>query len=51
VAIVYSPLNGTGVKPITRVLSESGFINITAVDEQENPDGNFPTCPYPNLEI
>ena len=51
VAIVYSPLNGTGLKPVTRALQESGFINITVVEEQRNPDGNFPTCPYPNPEI
>ena len=51
VAIVYSPLNGTGLKPITRALSESGFTNITVVEEQRSPDGNFPTCPYPNPEI
>ena len=51
VAIVYSPLNGTGLKPVTRVLSESGFTNITVVEEQRAPDGNFPTCPYPNPEI
>ncbi len=51
VAIVYSPLNGTGLKPVTRVLSESGFTNITIVEEQRNPDGSFPTCPYPNPEI
>lgn len=51
VAIVYSPLNGTGLKPVTRALQESGFTNITVVSEQENPDGNFPTCPYPNPEI
>lgn len=51
VAIVYSPLNGTGLKPVTRALQESGFTNITVVAEQEKPDGNFPTCPYPNPEI
>lgn len=51
VAIVYSPLNGTGLVPVTRVLEESGFSNITVVEEQRNPDGNFPTCPYPNPEI
>lgn len=51
VAIVYSPLNGTGLKPITRALEESGFTNITVVEEQRNPDGNFPTCPFPNPEI
>ena len=51
VAIVYTPLNGTGLKPVTRALKESGFTNITVVEEQKNPDGNFPTCPYPNPEI
>jgi len=51
VAIVYSPLNGTGLKPVIRVLLESGFTNITVVEEQRNPDGNFPTCPFPNPEI
>lgn len=51
VAIVYSPLNGTGLEPVTRVLRETGFNNITVVEEQRNPDGNFPTCPYPNPEI
>lgn len=51
VAIVYTPLNGTGLKPVTRALKESGFSNITVVAEQEKPDGNFPTCPYPNPEI
>lgn len=51
VAIVYSPLNGTGRKPVTRVLAESGFTNVTVVAEQEQPDGRFPTCPYPNPEV
>ena len=51
VAIVYSPLNGTGLKPVLRTLGESGFTNITVVNEQEVPDGHFPTCPYPNPEI
>ena len=51
VAIVYSPLNGAGLKPVLRALNESGFTNISVVKEQENPDGNFPTCPYPNPEI
>ncbi|MBR6208103.1 MAG: phospho-sugar mutase [Oscillospiraceae bacterium] len=51
VAIVYSPLNGTGLVPVTRVLEESGFTHITVVEEQRDPDGNFPTCPYPNPEI
>ncbi|MEE3480526.1 MAG: phospho-sugar mutase [Lachnospiraceae bacterium] len=51
VAIVYSPLNGTGREPVLRTLKEAGFSNITVVKEQEMPDGNFPTCPYPNPEI
>ena len=51
VAIVYSPLNGTGLKPVTRALKESGFTNITVVEEQRKPYGRFPTCPYPNPEI
>lgn len=51
VAIVYSPLNGTGLVPVCRVLEETGFTNITVVEEQRNPDGNFSTCPYPNPEI
>lgn len=51
VAIVYSPLNGTGYIPVTRTLQEMGYTNITLVDEQRLPDGNFPTCPYPNPEI
>ena len=51
VSIVYSPLNGTGLKPVERALFESGFTNITVVEEQRLPDGNFPTCPYPNPEI
>ncbi len=51
VAIVYSPLNGAGLKPVLRTLKETGYTNITVVKEQEQPDGNFPTCPYPNPEI
>ena len=51
VAIVYSPLNGTGLKPVLRTLTESGYTNIMVVKEQEEPDGHFPTCPYPNPEI
>ncbi len=51
IAIVYSPLNGSGLKPVLRTLKESGYTNVTVVKEQENPDGNFPTCPYPNPEI
>ncbi len=51
VAIVYTPLNGTGLKPVTRALSEAGYSNVTIVEEQAAPDGHFPTCPYPNPEI
>lgn len=51
VAIVYTPLNGTGISCVPRCLAEHGFTNITIPDEQRNPDGNFPTCPYPNPEI
>lgn len=51
VAIVYSPLNGAGYIPVTRALTEMGYTNITVVEEQRLPDGNFPTCPYPNPEI
>ena len=49
--IVYSPLNGTGLKPVLRALTESGYTNVTVVREQEQPDGHFPTCPFPNPEI
>ena len=50
VAVIYSPLNGTGLHPVIRTLKESGYTNIKVVKEQEQPDGNFPTCPYPNPE-
>ena len=50
VAIVYSPLNGTGLKPVMKTLCESGFTNITVVEEQRMPDSQFRTCPYPNPE-
>ena len=49
--LVYSPLNGSGLVPVTRVLRDIGITDITIVPEQEKPDGNFPTCPYPNPEI
>ena len=49
--LVYSPLNGSGLVPVTRVLHDIGITDITIVPEQEYPDGNFPTCPYPNPEI
>lgn len=51
VSIIYTPLNGTGLKPVLRVLHESGYKSIQVVKEQERPDGNFPTCPYPNPEV
>ena len=51
VAIVYSPLNGAGKEPVLRTLKEMGYTNITVVAEQAEPDGWFPTCPYPNPEI
>ena len=51
VSIVYTPLNGSGLRCVTRVLKENGFTNISVVAEQEQPDGRFPTCPYPNPEI
>lgn len=49
--IVYTPLNGTGNKPVRHILSAIGIQDVTVVPEQENPDGNFTTCPYPNPEI
>ena len=49
--LVYSPLNGSGLVPVTRVLHDIGIDDITIVPEQQFPDGNFPTCPYPNPEI
>ncbi len=49
--LVYSPLNGSGLVPVMRVLQDIGIDDITIVPEQQYPDGNFPTCPYPNPEI
>ncbi len=49
--LVYSPLNGSGLVPVMRVLSDIGVDDVTIVPEQQYPDGNFPTCPYPNPEI
>ncbi len=49
--LIYTPLNGTGNKPVRRVLSDIGIKDVRIVKEQENPDGNFLTCPYPNPEI
>ena len=51
VAIVYTPLNGTGLKPVTQILEDAGYTNIKIVPEQRMPDGYFPTCPYPNPEL
>lgn len=49
--VVYTPLNGTGNKPVRRILSTIGVKDVVIVPEQELPDGNFTTCPYPNPEI
>ncbi|MGI5856235.1 MAG: phospho-sugar mutase [Candidatus Merdivicinus sp.] len=49
--VVYTPLNGTGNKPVREILRRIGIKDVTVVREQENPDGNFPTCPFPNPEI
>lgn len=49
-SIIYSPLNGTGLKPVLRVLKECNYTNIIVVEEQKYPNGNFPTCSYPNPE-
>lgn len=48
--VVYTPLNGTGNKPVRAILKKMGINQVTIVPEQENPDGNFPTCSYPNPE-
>lgn len=49
--VIYTPLNGTGNKPVRKVLKMAGVNDVTVVKEQEKPDGNFPTCPFPNPEI
>ncbi|WP_028508835.1 phospho-sugar mutase [Ruminococcus sp. NK3A76] len=49
--VVYTPLNGTGNKPVREILKRIGIKDVTVVPEQEMPDGNFPTCPFPNPEI
>jgi hypothetical protein len=51
VKIVYTPLYGAGLKCVTTCLKNNGFNNIVIVKEQATPNGNFPTCPYPNPEI
>lgn len=50
-AIVYTPLYGTGLKPVMRVLDSLGFENIKVVEEQSKPNGDFPSAPYPNPEV
>lgn len=50
-SVIYTPLNGTGNKPVRRILSMMGIRNVTVVPVQENPDGRFPTCSFPNPEI
>ena len=49
--VVYTPLNGTGLKCVLKILERFGITDVTVVPEQRDPDGNFPTCPYPNPEI
>jgi len=49
--LVYTPLNGTGMECVSRILDRVGITDVVVVPEQEQPDGNFPTCPYPNPEI
>lgn len=49
--LVYTPLNGAGRMPVLTALEWCGFKDVTVVEEQKDPDGNFPTCPYPNPEI
>ena len=49
--VVYTPLNGSGLECVTKILRRIGITDVTVVPEQEKPDGHFPTCPYPNPEI
>ena len=49
--VIYTPLNGTGNKPVREVLHRAGIADVKVVPQQEHPDGNFPTCPFPNPEI
>ena len=49
--VVYTPLNGAGLECVKKILTRVGISDVTVVPEQEKPDGNFPTCPYPNPEI
>ena len=48
---IYTPLNGAGLHCVTTILKEDGFNNVKVVEEQRLPNGDFPTCPYPNPEI
>ena len=50
IKIVYSPLHGVAARPVERILKEMGYTNVYPVKEQEQPDGNFPTCDYANPE-
>ncbi|MBQ3537133.1 MAG: phospho-sugar mutase [Clostridia bacterium] len=50
-SVIYTPLNGTGNKPVRKILSMMGIKDVTVVPVQENPDGRFPTCSFPNPEI
>ena len=49
--VIYTPLNGAGLHCVTTILKEDGFNNVKVVEEQRLPNGDFPTCPYPNPEI
>ena len=49
-SVVYTPLNGSGLECVSKILSRIGVKDVTVVPEQEHPDGRFPTCPYPNPE-
>ena len=49
--LVYTPLNGSGLECVQKLLAKLGVTHLTVVPEQEKPDGHFPTCPYPNPEI
>ena len=51
ISVVYTPLNGTGMEPVTDILKRNGYQNIIVVNEQAEHDGNFPTCPFPNPEM
>lgn len=51
ISVVYTPLNGTGFEPVTDILKQNGYQNVTVVKEQQTHDGNFPTCPFPNPEL